>query len=101
MNSNIKISLHKVLVTLWDDMKNTDWRIEFRYFVTVAIIPSIVIITGLYIFNYDQPLFIGFILGWFCWLTYTSYGTTHESRKKILKILFTVLILTYILVCLQ
>jgi len=81
-NTNIKISMHRISGVFWEDLKATNWMVEFRYFMTVAVAPSILIIMGLFIFNYDEPLFIGFILGWLLWLIYTSCGTTHESRKK-------------------
>lgn len=81
-DSCVKISMSKILTALKEDYKNTDWNIEFRYFMTVAVVPSTVIIAILFIFNDDDPFIMGSILGWLFWLIYTSCGTTHESRKK-------------------
>lgn len=75
-----KISMIKIFSALKEDLKATNWMIEFRYFITVAVVPSIVIITILMIFNDDDPFIIGSVLGWLMWLSYTSYGTTHESK---------------------
>jgi len=78
-NSNIRISVLKISDALWEDLKGTDWRIEFRYCMTVAIVPTILIMAGIFI--YTGEFRIEWILpAWFSWLIYTS-GTTHESRK--------------------
>lgn len=81
IDSKNKLSLRKICVALCDDIKATDWMIELRYFIKVAIIPTFLITSSLFIFDYEEPFTIGFLVGSFLWLMYTSYGTTHESRK--------------------
>jgi len=78
----------KIFSALKEDFKATNWMIEFRYFITVAVVPSIVSITILVIINDDDPFMMGSVLGWLMWLLYTSYGTTHESRKKNIRNIF-------------
>jgi len=79
---DIKISVLKIFSALREDFEATNWKIESRYFFIVAVIPSILIITGMLIFNVDASYTIGLLPGWFGWLIYTSCGTTHESRRK-------------------
>jgi len=81
-NSNIKISVQKISSALQADFKATNWMTELRYFFIVVVIPSILIMTGMLIFNVDASYTIGLLPGWFGWLIYTSCGTTHESRRK-------------------
>jgi len=77
--------MKKIVRVLDDDFRSTDWKIEFRYFITVAVFPAFFIIVILFIANDEDPILMGVLPGWLAWLLYTSCMTTHEERKKNIK----------------